>query len=85
MPSYEDLGFPKDVIEQFLANYCNDVTFRGAMKFLGGEDAALARIEDWMFRKDRLREYFDIRNGMLGEGYSSKLSPWLANGCVSPR
>ena len=25
------------------------------------------------------------RNGMLGEGYSSKLSPWLALGCISPR
>lgn len=22
---------------------------------------------------------------MLGEGYSSKLSPWLALGCISPR
>ena len=26
-----------------------------------------------------------FRNGMLGEGYSSKLSPWLALGCISPR
>lgn len=22
---------------------------------------------------------------MLGEGFSSKLSPWLALGCISPR
>lgn len=26
-----------------------------------------------------------MQNGMLGEGYSSKLSPWLALGCISPR
>jgi deoxyribodipyrimidine photo-lyase len=38
-----------------------------------------------MFDDDKLKEYFEIRNGMLGEGYSSKLSPWLALGCISPR
>jgi deoxyribodipyrimidine photo-lyase len=38
-----------------------------------------------MWDNDRLKEYFEIRNGMLGEGYSSKFSPWLALGCISPR
>eukprot|EP00928_Gymnodinium_smaydae_P002568 TRINITY_DN10920_c0_g1_i1.p1 TRINITY_DN10920_c0_g1~~TRINITY_DN10920_c0_g1_i1.p1 ORF type:complete len:536 (+),score=99.06 TRINITY_DN10920_c0_g1_i1:172-1779(+) len=58
---------------------------RGVMPFEGGEDAALHRLKSWMFDSDRLKEYFEIRNGMLGEGYSSKLSPWLALGCISPR
>ena len=57
----------------------------GVMSFTGGEDAALQRVEEWMWRDDNLKEYFDIRNGMLGERYSSKLSPWLALGCISPR
>lgn len=57
----------------------------GVMEFKGGEDEALARLNSWMFRDDNLRNYFDIRNGMLGEAYSSKLSPWLACGCISPR
>ena len=57
----------------------------GVMRFTGGEDAALQRVEEWMWRDDNLKEYFDIRNGMLGERYSSKLSPWLALGCISPR
>merc|ERR550539_1889483 len=42
-------------------------------------------MQTWMFDDDHLKEYFEIRNGMLGEGYSSKFSPWLAQGCISPR
>merc|ERR1719375_1288623 len=55
------------------------------MPFMGGETAALQRLQKWMFDDDKLKEYFEIRNGMVGEGYSSKLSPWLALGCISPR
>merc|ERR1719399_1278545 len=58
---------------------------RGVMKFDGGEEAALERLQKWMFADDNLKDYFNIRNGMLGEAYSSKLSPWLALGCISPR
>jgi deoxyribodipyrimidine photo-lyase len=32
-----------------------------------------------------LREYRETRNGLLGSDYSSKFSPWLALGCLSPR
>mmetsp|Transcript_21990 Transcript_21990/g.65950 ORF Transcript_21990/g.65950 Transcript_21990/m.65950 type:complete len:552 (-) Transcript_21990:47-1702(-) len=51
----------------------------------GGETAALARLERYVWREDRLKDYFDTRNGMIGQGYSTKLAPWLARGCVSPR
>jgi deoxyribodipyrimidine photo-lyase len=62
-----------------------DAEGRGVMRFHGGEDAALQRVQHWMFASDRLQTYFEDRNGMLGEAYSSKLSPWLALGCISPR
>jgi len=32
-----------------------------------------------------LRTYFDTRNGLIGEDYSTKFSPWLACGSLSPR
>ena len=32
-----------------------------------------------------MRQYKDTRNGMLGTEYSSKFSPWLANGSLSAR
>ena len=33
----------------------------------------------------QLKIYKDTRNGMLGPDYSSKFSPWLATGSISPR
>ena len=58
---------------------------RSGMCYQGGERAALARLESWVFKGDHLKDYKETRNGLLGADYSSKLSPWLALGCVSPR
>eukprot|EP00933_Yihiella_yeosuensis_P019759 TRINITY_DN15959_c0_g5_i1.p1 TRINITY_DN15959_c0_g5~~TRINITY_DN15959_c0_g5_i1.p1 ORF type:complete len:558 (-),score=117.26 TRINITY_DN15959_c0_g5_i1:153-1775(-) len=80
MPTLQQLGYDEDEAKEAMTD-----DPRAVMPFPGGEDAALARLQKWMFDDDKLREYFDIRNGMLGDGYSSKLSPWLALGCISPR
>ena len=58
---------------------------RGVMRFRGGETAALARLKHYLWDTDALAKYFDTRNGMLGADYSTKFSPWLAHGCLSPR
>jgi deoxyribodipyrimidine photo-lyase len=42
-------------------------------------------VNDYFWRENRLKEYKQTRNGMLGADYSSKFSPWLAQGCLSPR
>mmetsp|Transcript_145045 Transcript_145045/g.404053 ORF Transcript_145045/g.404053 Transcript_145045/m.404053 type:complete len:551 (-) Transcript_145045:197-1849(-) len=80
IPSLEQLGYTAEEVSEALLD-----DPRGVMPFEGGEVAAMQRLQTWMFDGDRLREYFEIRNGMLGDGYSSKLSPWLAHGCISPR
>lgn len=56
-----------------------------AFPFSGGEPAALARVRDYLWNSQAVRHYKDTRNGMLGSEYSSKFSPWLANGCLSAR
>ncbi|MDX5372275.1 MAG: deoxyribodipyrimidine photo-lyase, partial [Pseudomonadaceae bacterium] len=56
-----------------------------AFPFSGGEPAAQARLRDYLWLSQGVRRYQETRNGMLGSEYSSKLSPWLANGCLSPR
>ena len=56
-----------------------------AFPFKGGEKQALKRLEDYFFETKLLGTYKQTRNGMLGANYSSKLSAWLANGCLSPR
>ncbi|AOE82629.1 DASH family cryptochrome [Pseudomonas sp. TCU-HL1] len=56
-----------------------------AFPFAGGEPAALARLRDYLWDTQGVRQYQETRNGMIGSEYSSKLSPWLANGSLSPR
>jgi deoxyribodipyrimidine photo-lyase len=56
-----------------------------AIDYSGGESAAWKRVEHFFWETDALRTYHDTRNGMLGESYSSKLSAWLALGCISAR
>jgi deoxyribodipyrimidine photo-lyase len=58
---------------------------RGVLAFHGGETAGIDRLDEYIWQHDRLRVYKETRNGMLGADYSSKFSPWLALGCISPR
>lgn len=58
---------------------------RAVMQFTGGERAGRERLEEYFWKQDCLKAYKQTRNGMLGANYSSKFSPWLANGCLSPR
>lgn len=39
----------------------------------------------FVLAQDMLRVYKETRNGMLGPDYSTKFSPWLASGSLSPR
>lgn len=58
---------------------------RAVLKFKGGEKAATSRLKNYFWDKDRLKQYKETRNGLVGESYSTKLSPWLALGCISAR
>lgn len=72
-PSYSMYGFNKQEYER-------------ATPFLkGGESAALERLEYYTFKSELLTGYRWSRNRSDGLDYSSKLSPYLALGCISPR
>ena len=58
---------------------------RAVLNFKGGETAALTRLDSYIWSNNCLKDYKKTRNGMLGADYSSKFSPWLALGCLSPR
>jgi deoxyribodipyrimidine photo-lyase len=81
MPTLRDLSYTPDQ----MAHAERRETARGALDFLGGETAALARVKNYIARQCALQDFCDTRNGLIGASYSSKLSPWLAHGCVSPR
>lgn len=74
IPSLNDLGFTDFEIDS-----------RTAFPFKGGENEAIQRINDYFWNTKRLSYYKKTRNGLIGTNYSSKLSPWLANGSISPR
>ncbi len=74
IPSLEDLGLTTPEFDS-----------RGVMRFCGGERAGKERVRQYFWQRDCLKEYKETRNGMLGADYSSKFSPWLALGCLSPR
>lgn len=52
--------------------------------YAGGESAALARMDDYFFASDGIATYKETRNGLEGWDFSSRLSAFLAHGCVSP-
>lgn len=51
----------------------------------GGEQAALRRLQSYLWDLDRLRIYKQTRNGMINWEDSSKFSSWLSVGALSPR
>ncbi|MFN3361911.1 MAG: DASH family cryptochrome [Pseudanabaenaceae cyanobacterium] len=74
LPTLAELGLAEPVQDD-----------RAVLHFRGGETQGLQRLETYFWQQDCLRSYKETRNGMLGANYSSKFSPWLAVGCLSPR
>ncbi|MEL7356518.1 MAG: DASH family cryptochrome [Cyanobacteria bacterium J06560_6] len=74
LPKLSNFGLEESVIDP-----------KGVLQFKGGETEGLKRLQHYFWDADRLQVYKETRNGMLGANYSSKFSPWLANGSLSPR
>lgn len=74
IPSLQDLGVKEPVEDE-----------RRVVDFRGGSTAGWARLEYYFWETHLLSSYKETRNGLLGGDYSSKFSPWLAAGCLSPR
>ena len=57
---------------------------KSAHPFHGGEVAGHARLRH-LVSSGAMTAYKDSRNGLLGEDFSTKLSAWLALGCITAR
>ncbi len=62
-----------------------DMDERTAFPFKGGETAGIEHLSNYLWEKDLLKTYKQTRNGLIGTDYSSKFSPWLSVGAISPR
>ena len=58
---------------------------RAVLPFCGGETEALKRLRYYLWEKDLIATYKETRNGLIGGDFSSKFSPWLSQGCLSPK
>ncbi|MFN0016225.1 MAG: DASH family cryptochrome [Saprospiraceae bacterium] len=58
---------------------------RSALVFPGGETSGLNRLRHYLWDTDAVATYKETRNGLIGSDYSSKFSPWLSAGCLSPK
>jgi deoxyribodipyrimidine photo-lyase len=54
----------------------------GSTDFVGGEDMGVCHLQQY-FNSRHASSYKQTRNGLDGMYYSTKLSPWLANGSLS--
>ena len=74
VPTLDDLGYTADQQSILKSN-----------RFKGGETAALAQLKYYLWDSDLIQNYKETRNDLLGWEFSTKFSPWLAAGCLSPK
>lgn len=73
LPALQQLGLAEPVDDP-----------RAVTRFDGGETAALTRLNGYFLTDNHTHVLKGHRNGPAA-GNSSKISPWLAFGCISPR
>lgn len=56
-----------------------------AIWFKGGAKAGITQLHYYFDQTGLVSRYKETRNGLDGWDFSSKLSPWLAQGCLSPK
>jgi deoxyribodipyrimidine photo-lyase len=74
VPNLADFGLEEPTAED-----------RGVLPFHGGESHAIHRLQHYFWESNSLKSYKETRNGLIGPNYSSKFSPWLSCGCISPK
>lgn len=74
IPTAKEIGFTHEEIIENTTNH-----------YEGGETTALDRLQYYTFETEQLTNYRWTRNRSLGMEYSSKFSPWMALGSLSPR
>ena len=83
---------PSDLGVEFGAGPTPPLDDRAPVEWVGGERAALAWLQDYVWKRQALAlKYVGATNTMtrgrsaITRDATTKLSPWLAHGCVSPR
>lgn len=74
IPTTEELGYEPIVVDERTAFPCK-----------GGETEALCHLKKYIWEHQQISTYKETRNDLIGIQYSTKFSPWLANGSLSAK
>jgi deoxyribodipyrimidine photo-lyase len=78
-------AIPKEWMD-FTFSESNNLIEKGiSLPELGGEQNALQHLNWYLFDNQNIIHYKETRNELFGLEFSSKFSPWLALGCISPK
>jgi deoxyribodipyrimidine photo-lyase len=58
---------------------------RSVIPFIGGESVALKRLQYYIWESDLIKKHKNAKNGLTEGDASSKFSPWISQGCLSPK
>lgn len=72
LPTIEQLGYTTLIHDE-----------RSAFPCKGGETEALRHLKKYIWEHQQIKTYKETRNELVGIQYSTKFSPWLANGSLS--
>ena len=73
-PTLKDFGFSDEDIDKSQRTLLT-----------GGCQAGMERLKHYFWDTESITNYKETRNGLVGLDYSSKFSPYLAHGCLSPK
>lgn len=83
LPSEVELGNVPDLIDFGHEPFTTSAS--AALDFKGGETEGIKRLKHYLWGSNAVATYKQTRNGLIGPDYSSKFSPWLSTGCLSPK
>jgi deoxyribodipyrimidine photo-lyase len=89
LPSPKNISchpLPNELFEKSIG-YVEEIVgdTRSSLPILGGERKALNHLHKYLFQHQAILHYKETRNELSGIDFSSKFSPWLALGCLSPK
>ncbi len=89
IPTFHKHHFYSDIDDGVIPDLAffgwEDFSIDKGMDFKGGEKAALTELEYYIWEKGLVQDYFNTRNALLGRDFSTKMSPYLSQGCISPK
>ncbi len=81
----ESIELPEENFMHKFAERLKQTHKNAAFMYSGGESIGKDRLYKYVWKDQFITTYKKTRNNLIGSSYSSKFSPWLSNGSLSPR